>query len=230
VAAPSSNDILSSLSPEVYGRIQPQLSVRTLNIEDVLFDPGSTMDFVYFPISGVASLLTLTEDGESIEAALIGPEGVIGFWLALGIGQVPWMTVVQADGEALVMSVDTFSTLIREEPEFRDRVLSFAGACFALATQSIACNRFHELPLRTARWLLLMHDRMRADEFRVTHQFMSVMLGVHRPAVTVALRTMSEAGIIEQKGRGVIRILARRALEDSACECYGRARGVPHAE
>jgi CRP-like cAMP-binding protein len=226
----TSNAILASLSAETYERVSQQLEVRPLALEQVLYRPGSMIEAVYFPLSGVVSLLTLTEDGESIEAALFGRESVIGFWLALGISQIPWEAVVQGEGEALVMAADAFAALIREDAEFRECVLKAAGASFALATQSIACNRFHELPLRTARWLLLMHDRMQKDEFRITHQFMGIMLGVHRPAVTVALRTMSEAGIIEQTQRGLIRVLDRKALEDSACECYRRASGIPRTE
>jgi CRP-like cAMP-binding protein len=147
--------------------------------------------------------------------------------LALDANPPPWETVVQGQGEALTMPVDAFLTLFHSEPEFRERVLAYWGALFAATTQSIACNRFRELSARTARWLLLMHDRLYTDEFRMTHQFMSLMLGVHRPGVTVALRTVAHAGIIAQTGRAWIRILDRQALQHASCECYERARGIP---
>jgi CRP-like cAMP-binding protein len=137
------------------------------------------------------------------------------------------MSVVQAEGEALVMPLDTFIRLFESEPQFQRAVLAYFGALLSATSQSVVCNRFHDLTARTARWLLLMHDRIESDEFRLTHSFMGLMLGVHRPAVTVALRTLSEAGIVQQSARGQLRILDRTALEDAACECYERARGVP---
>lgn len=225
--SPSENRLLASLPIEVHDRLAPHLELRRLELEQQLSEPEAVMSVVYFPLSGVVSLVTTTEDGDAIEAMLLGNEGVVGFWLALGTPAPPWLSIVQGDGEALVMAVDTFMSLLESEPVFHRHVLDFCGALFIATAQSVVCNRFHDLTARTARWLLLMHDRLGSDEFRLTHAFMGIMLGVHRPAVTVALRTLSMAGVVEQTARAQLRILDRAGLEDAACECYRRATGLP---
>lgn len=224
---PPANYLLASLPAEIYAKIAPRLELRRLKLSDELSQPNTPIDVVYFPLSGVVSLVALTESGSSIEAMLLGREGVVGFWAVMGVVAPPWMSVVQAEGEALVMAMDTFAGLFESEPVFRQRVLAYYGALLIATSQSVACNRFHDLGTRTARWLLLMHDRLDSDEFQLTHTFMGLMLGVQRPAVTVALRSLSEAALVKQTGRGRLRILDRAALEEAACECYARATGLP---
>lgn len=221
----SGNVLLAALAPETQTRLHDALTLRQLTLAQVLHHEGAPTESVYFPVSGVISLLTFVDEGASVEAALLGAEGAAGFWVSLGIEQNQWQTIVQVEGEAWEMATGLFVELFQAEPEFRERVLQYCGAMVGLATQSIACNRFHELSARAARWLLLMHDRARRDEFRLTHELMSIMLGVYRPSVTLALRTLAAAQVIESR-RGLIRIVNREALEESACECYRRATGM----
>lgn len=220
------NRLLQALPPDVYAGLEPTLQLRPLQLEEELFQPGSSGDMVYFPLSGVVSLLTVTETGDSIEAMLLGREGMVGFWTVLGEPASPWLSMVQADGDALGMPVGTFVDLFDQQKDFRREVLAFCGALFRATSQSVACNRFHDLTPRAARWLLLMHDRTGADEFPLTHAFMSLMLGVHRPSVTIALRVLSQAGLTRGMGRGRLSIIDRRGLEDAACECYAQAPGL----
>lgn len=223
----ASNFVLAGLPADVYQRVSSHLHVEHLELGEDLSDEDRPSPAVYFPLSGIVSLVTSTDEGDSIESMLLGREGVVGFWLALGISEPLWASIIQADGDALVMPVDEFQRLLAEEVQFRDRVLRHAGAVMMAMSQSVACNRFHALDSRLARWLLMMRDRLDEDEFRITHAFMGLMLGVHRPSVTLALQALVRAGLVEQSARGRLRITDRAGLEDAACECYSRAPGLP---
>jgi CRP-like cAMP-binding protein len=222
-----SNEILSSLSPGLQQKLSDRLLLQELRLNDTLFLSGDLTHTVHFPISGTVSMLSLTGEGEAIEAALLGSESVVGYWLALGLPRSPVDALVQSEGEALVMAGDEFLGLLQGEPEFRAAVLRSCGGAFAVVTQTVACTQFHQVQSRTARWLLGMHDRHPGDEFRTTQHSMSLMLGVHRPEVIVALRALAEAGIIKHAARSQLRVVDRAALEDASCECYERTRMVP---
>src|SRR5688500_17240745 len=162
--------------------------------------------------------------GGTIETNLIGNEGVVGSWVALGEIRSPWRSMIQLPGEAFEMPITTFMEFMSRDGGIRKRVFRYAIAEYHLTAQSVGCNRFHELSERAARWLLTAQDRTDAPELALTHEFIAQMLGVQRPSVTIALGTLVKAGLIEVGGRGRIRIPDREALESAACECYATVR------
>jgi hypothetical protein len=131
--------------------------------------------------------------------------------------------VIQAEGEGFSVAMDSFTRCIDRFADLRGLLEAYGATLLAFASQSTACNRFHELTTRLARWLLLTQDRVEADEFRLTHDLLAQMLGAHRPSVTLAVNTLQRAGLIEHS-RGRVRILDRTHLEQTSCECYFRVR------
>ncbi len=208
----------------IRGIVQPM----PLHTGDVVFEEDEEIDELLFPVRGVISVVTVTMTGGSIEAALAGREGAVGVAALLGHACSPWRGLVQAPGEALRVPV---SPLIEEGgslPVLRQRLLRYAGALLQATAQAVACNRFHHLEERAARWLLSMFDSAEGDEIPLTHEFLSLMLGVHRPSVTVALRVLERAGAIELHRRSIV-LHDRATLAAGACECYARIRSFSRA-
>ncbi|HEX9375183.1 MAG TPA: Crp/Fnr family transcriptional regulator [Actinomycetota bacterium] len=192
---------------------------------DRLIEPGRAMRDVYFPLSGVISLMTPLVEGAPIETATVGFEGMVGVHAFLGGGGLGnALAIGQVPGEMLVMNVDHFRAEAGGDGKLRGVMLAYTQALFAQISQAVACNGVHEIQQRTAKWLLETHDRAGGlDDFELTQEFLADMLGVTRPSVTVAARTLQSAGLIEYR-RGHIKILDRQSLEDSACECYATVR------
>ena len=185
-------------------------------------------DLLYFFTSGAASLLILMENGSALEPAIIGREGMLGFPIGLGENRSRWRSVMQIPGEALVISRDDLSRQLRLGGDLPALLIHYAGLLITFVAQSAACAQFHSLDRRTARWLLLMHDRARGNEFAITQEHMAFMLGAHRPSETLVLRSLSDRGILGLR-RGHIRILDRGALLTEVCECYARVQ-IDYAE
>jgi CRP-like cAMP-binding protein len=176
---------------------------------------------VYFPTSGVISLMTPLEDGGAIETATIGYEGMVGVHAFLGGGGLSSLLAMsQVPGEMLVMDVDHFRAEATAPGKLPAVLHAYTQALFAQISQAVACNVSHEIQQRTAKWLLQTHDRAKADSFELTQEFLADMLGVTRPSVTVAARSLQSAGLISYR-RGGISVLDRAGLEDASCECYG---------
>jgi CRP-like cAMP-binding protein len=187
---------------------------------DMLQRPGEPMGNVYFPVSGVVSLMTPLEDGSAVETATVGYEGMVGIQVFLGGGAIGNAQAMgQVPGEALRLSADHFRAEIGEDGKLRQVMFAYSLALVAQISQGVACNGVHTIQERCARWLLETHDRMGEDRFKLTQEFLSDMLGVRRPSVTVAARSLQKAGLIEYE-RGSIRVVDRRGLEESSCECY----------
>ena len=218
------NRILASLPRDEYERIAGHLEPVRLEPRDVLQEANEPVSRVYFPNSGVVSLLTVMRDGTCLESVVVGSEGAVALNPLLGTRVSPWRWIVQSPGEAEAMPLDAFRRQIGQNPRFLEQLVRYTGVMLAMAMQSAACNRFHSREARCARWLLQMGDRTEADRFPMTHEFLSAMLGVHRPSTTVALGTLVEAGLIERSQRGVVRIADRAGLRQAACECYDTLR------
>jgi CRP-like cAMP-binding protein len=216
------NRLLAALPPEVFDSILADSTRVPLTAAAMLHEQDEPVQDVILPESGVVSLVTVMEDGMAVEAAVIGQEGVVGFPLTAD-GLSPWRAVVQVEGEGLRIPVHSFKQHLERAPALRSLVEAFVATLLAFAAQSTACSRFHELPARMARWMLITHDRAGSDEFRMTHEFLGQMLGAHRPSVTLAARVLQDAGLIEY-GRGRVRVLDREGLEQASCECYRRIR------
>lgn len=186
---------------------------------DVLCERGDPYRYVYFPLNGFLSLVSLTTGHPPLEMRLIGNEGMFGSTLALGVKRVPLRVVVQGPGTALRMSAVRFSQALQDHAALLRIVQRYLYVIIEQLAQTAACNRFHEVEERLARRLLLSHDRAQANHFHLTHQYLADMLGVLRSAVTIAAGSLQQRGLIHYS-RGEITVLDRKGLENSACECY----------
>ena len=213
------NRILSSLSAGDYERILPDLKAVTLKFLVSLHEPGDKMPYVYFPNTGVISMLTVMEDGPAVEIATIGNEGMTDLFVFLGLEESDSRLLIQVPGTAMRMESARFREHVEQIPSLRALLGYYAVAMFALVAQSAACNRMHPMVERCARWLLMTHDRVDAAEFPMTHDFLSEMLGVRRPSVSVAAKALQDAGLITYH-RGKVTVLDRDGLEAASCECY----------
>lgn len=215
----SANRVLARLDGPQFAVISAAAQVETLEPGTVLHRPEEALDRVYFPLSGTVSLVTLSTEGTMVEAATIGNEGTTGVPLFLDGDLGPLQIIAQIPGEAAVVPAPVLRTELNGRSSLDDAMRRYTQAQMVQTAQTAMCNRLHELTERAARWLLQSHDRVPGDSFRLTHEFLSIMLGVRRPTVTVAIGTLQAAGLIAS-GRGHIEVLDRPRLEEASCECY----------
>jgi CRP-like cAMP-binding protein len=215
------NSLLASLPRNSYRELLPALVPVTLVFGDVLYEPEDTIRNVYFPSRSVVSLLTIVDGRNALEVGLVGRDGMVGIPLALGVAVSPVRALVQGAGAAMQMSAASFHKAFDASPPLRRGLQRYAHGLMAQITQTAACNRFHRVEARLARWLLMTRDRLRSEEFRLTHEFLSHMLGVRRVGVTEAASALQRRELIEYQ-RGNIRILDDAGLEAASCSCYKR--------
>ncbi len=184
-----------------------------------LCETGEPLRHVYFPERGFISLVTKVGGHKPLELGLIGNEGILGATMVLGVDSAPQRAVVQGAGIAWRMSRSQFALELRQSPQLMRSISRYLYGWVVQLSQNTACNRFHEVEARLARWLLMVHDRADADHFHLTHEFLAGMLGVRRSAVTIAAGGLRRRRLI-QYARGEIRILDRGGLESMSCECY----------
>jgi CRP-like cAMP-binding protein len=220
---PGHNRLLSALSRDLQIRLLPRMEKISLPIRQVLYEADTPIAHVYFPVSGVTSLVISLKGGESVEVATIGNEGMVGIAVFLGAERSPAKAFCQVAGQALKMRSDSFRRALEEHAEFADVVRRYTQGMVNQFSQTTACNHVHSVQARMCRWLLMTHDRVGADEFHLTQEFLAQMLGVRRPSVTVAAGLLQKAGLIRYQ-RGRIRIVDRASLENTACECYETVR------
>src|ERR671913_1419811 len=215
------NHLLAALPPEDSARISPHLTLAPLRARQVLYKRDEPLKQVFFPARSLCSLLLTMEDGASAEIAVVGPEGIVGVEVALGLRSAACDAVVQVAGEgyAFVMNADVFRREIARQGMFGVLVQNYARAFVGFVTQSVACNALHSVEARCCRWLLHAHDRLATSELPLTHDLLSAMLGVRRPTVTLVLNDLTQARMISTS-RGMLRIVDRRALELRSCDCY----------
>jgi CRP-like cAMP-binding protein len=213
------NSLLAALPRRAYLRLLPSLTPVELVFDDVLYEPGDRIRDVYFPSRSLVSLLTLIEGHLALEVGMVGREGMVGIPLALGVEVSPVRALVQGGGPALKMSAARFTAEMKANAPLRRALHTYVYAMMAQISQTAGCNRFHVVEARLARWLLMTRDRMRSAEFRMTHDFLSHMLGVRRVGVTEAASALQGKKLIEY-ARGNIRILDERGLEAACCSCY----------
>ena len=185
-----------------------------------LYEAGAISQFVYFPLNGVISTIAVMNDGRSTEVGMVGKEGATDVSVVLGDDISSHRGMVQLGGSAVKLSSVVLREELRRDGELRSVLLRYTRFALAQATQSAACNRLHSLEQRCARWLLSMRDRVEADTFPMTHEFLAYMLGVRRAGVTVAARALQHAGRVRY-ARGRLTILDGDGLEADACECHG---------
>jgi len=219
VNSPQANNILAALPGSELEKFAMKLRPVPLKLGHVLYEPSRTVEDVYFPTSGVISLLAAFEDGATVEAGVIGREGMLGTSVVLGAETTPHQALVQADGHALKMAARDLKAEVQKDGLLLNLLLRFTNALFTQVAQTAGCNRAHTLEQRLARWLLLTHDRVQQDEFAITQEFLSRMLGVRRAGVSVAASALREMRAIDYR-RGKVIVLDRSGLENSSCECY----------
>lgn len=218
-----SNHLLASLPRKSYRDLAPGLAPVTLVFGDVLYENGGRIREVYFPGKSVISLLTLVDGHSALEVGLVGREGMVGLPLALGVDISPVRALVQGGGPAMRMSARSFRKAYAASPPLQRGLHRYTHGLMAQITQTAACNRFHRVEARLARWLLMTRDRVDSARFRLTQEFLSHMLGVRRVGVTHAASTLQRRDLIEYR-RGEIRIVDHAGLEAAACSCYQRVR------
>lgn len=215
------NRLLMTLSEDDFSLFKPHLSRHSVDIGHSLGRPGHTVECVYFPEGGLASV-TSTTNPNKIEIGLIGREGLVGLPLLLGAESSPNDTFVQMPGPFLRLGASAFLDIVERSPSAKALFLRFVHVFMIQLSQTVMANASLAVEGRLARWLLLCHDRAEGDDINLTHEFLAMMLGVRRPGVTVATHVLEGNGIVRAR-RGRITILNRAKLEELADDAYGAA-------
>jgi CRP-like cAMP-binding protein len=217
--AQPANSLLAALPRQDYERMRAELEPVNLVYGEVLNEPGERVRHVYFPGDAHVSLLVVLDGSNALEVGLVGREGMVGMSLALGVEDSEVRAVVQGGGTALRMKASPFREELARCVALQRELNRYAYAKLAQARQTAACNRFHSVEARLARWLLMTRDRVRADYFHLTHEFLADMLGVRRAGVSNAAANLQRTGLISYR-RGHINILDRKGLAEASCPCY----------
>jgi CRP-like cAMP-binding protein len=216
----SPNRILIRLERSDLALLEPHLERTELPLRKHLETRNRRIDLVYFLESGIASVVANGADESSIEVGLIGREGVTGIAVILGAEHAPHATFMQVAGSGLSIPSDALRQAMLQSPSLHRVLMRYAHAFFIQTTYTALTNGRSKVEERLARWLLMARDRVDGDELPLTHEFLSIMLGVRRPGVTSALRTLREAGLIEHR-RGMIRVIDRDGLQKASNGAYG---------
>lgn len=221
------NRLLALLQPEVQQRLLPLLKVETIDLGETVYQAGSPISTIYFPLSAVFSNLKAVEDGERIEVATTGNEGFLGVPILLESREMPTESVAQIGGEVISMSAQDFGVALQDPTgQLRRALLRYTQATLNQVAQNLACNRSHPIEGRCARWLLMTQDRVQQDEFNLADEFLSYMLAAPQDRVMMAKESLAQAGRIKYI-RAKIRIADRRGLEEATCACYA---SIKHEE
>ncbi len=213
------NLFIDALPPASAARLLQQLEPQDVQIGLPIVNTGSVIEHVLFPTRGIISMVKTMRDGGSIEVMLIGREGFFGLPVLLGDKTNSNDAMVQSEGLLLRIRTAEFLSSVRSDAVLMNQSLRYAQTTFTSVAQFSACNRLHPVNERCARWLLMAHDRVVGDELMLTHEYLATMLGVRRPAVTLACAALEQGGFIDyHRGRIVVR--DRRGLEEATCECY----------
>lgn len=213
------NRLLDNLPQSERERLLPHSKHIPLPRGKILHEQGDPVRDVYFPVSGMVSLLSTTGDGNTVELAMVGNEGMVGVAIILRSDVMPYRTMVQIEGEALRISAEAFRKGLIPGGQLEDRLFKYTNALLAQISQSAVCNHFHTTEARLCRWLLISRDRVKTNTLLLTQEIIAHMLGTSRTGVTRAATTLADAGLIRYR-RGRITIINRQGLEDYSCECY----------
>ncbi len=220
---PVKNALLLAIPDREFGLLRPHLEYLELPHHQILQEPGQKIEYAYFLNHGMISLVILTSDGRSVEVAIVGNEGMVGTSLAVGLNRGPHRAIIQISASGFRVKSELLGEVLSRTPELRlimNRYVLIQGLQVA---QIAACNRLHEVEQRLARWLLMCQDRIGSEELPMTHEFLAQMLGTGRPSVSLAAGILQRAGMIENI-RGTVKIVNRKGLEGSSCECYAAMR------
>lgn len=215
------NQLLAALPQQDYQRLYPHLQPVKLPQHKILYNAGQQYDYAYFPSQSIVSIVATMENGSTTEIGVIGNEGMVGLPIILDTSYTNTIALVQVgnDNGGLRISAPRLQEEVNRDGALRRLLLRYIQARIIQLGQTAACNRYHSVEQRFARWLLTVSDRIQQDEFQLTHEFISQMLGVRRTGVTEIASKFQKAGIIHYK-RGLIKIISQAKLENAACECY----------
>jgi CRP-like cAMP-binding protein len=213
------NVILLSIPEEEFDAIRPHLQFLSLPQRLSLQEANRKLEEVYFLNQGMVSLVFTTRTGESVEVGVVGNEGFTPIPIAAGLRRSPHSAVMQIGGEGFKVKVDELDTVLKSSPALHNKLNRYAAVHGLQVAQTAGCNRLHDIEQRLSRWLLLAQDRVGSGLLRITHDFLAMMLGTDRPSVSLAAGGLQKKRIIEYT-RGSVKILNRKKLENSACECY----------
>src|SRR5665213_2842392 len=216
---PQRNRLLAALSRSEFERLQPALELMPLALGEFLYESGTPLRHVYFPVDSIVSLLYVMADGASAEIAVVGNDGVIGISLFMGGESTPSRAVVQSAGHAYRLDGELLKTEFMRAGAVQHMLLRYTQALLTQMAQTAVCNRHHSLDQQLCRWLLLSLDRLPSNELIMTQELIANMFGVRREGVTEAAKKLQEAGLI-QYSRGRILVLDRAGVEARSCECY----------
>ena len=213
------NLILNALTRDEYERLTAHLEPVNLSLGEVLYHPDQPITHVYFPNHGTISVVSIFEDGGSVEVGMVGNEGMFGLCVFLGSVSTPLEAIVQLAGDGLRMRADVLKSEFKKGGQLQDLLLRYTQAFIVQIAQTAACNRAHPVDGRLVRWLLMCQDRSHSKDLKLTHEFIATMLGTRRAGITEAAGQLQAKGLITYN-RGHITILDREGLEAVSCECY----------
>jgi CRP-like cAMP-binding protein len=222
---PAENKLLAAMSRRERDRLLSHLEPVSLRFEEVLYEPGGPIRHVYFPTSAMISLLVVLDGGLVAQVGRVGNEGMVGLPVFLGVPTNHTRAFVEIPGDALRMKASIFRQELRRAGALSDLLLRYTQALMRHSQRLTACSTWHTVEQRLCRWLLVAHDRVRADQFEFTQEFLSQMLGAHRQSVTLAAGNLQKAGLIRYS-RGKLTMMDRQGLEAAACDCYRAVKEI----
>ena len=214
------NLILGALRDKEYAHLYPSLEPIALARGKTVYAQGDVARHAYFLLSGMVSLLAVTEDGQALEVGMVGNEGMVGLPIVLGFEIIPYRVVIQLPCTALRIRTDRLKAEFNQGGQLHDLLLRYANTLITQLSQSASCNMFHTVKERLCRWLLIASDRVQSDPLSLTQEFLSQMIGTPRTSVTTIAGGLQREGLINYR-RGKIIILDPAGLESASCECYG---------
>jgi CRP-like cAMP-binding protein len=214
------NKVLLAMPDNEYELMRADLTFIDLPDHLSLHEPTQSIEFVYFPNRGMVSQVVVTKDGRTVEVGVVGNEGFVGAGLAVGLSRSSVREIIQIAGDGFRMMGNALERILRSAPQLQMILNRHSGLQGMQVAQTAACNRLHDIHQRLARWLLMTQDRVNLAVLPITHDFIATMMGTDRSTVSLAASVLQKKGIIEYV-RGAVKIVNRRKLEKSACECYG---------
>lgn len=218
------NGLLSALPDDEFDILRPHLVEATFKPGTILAEPGDIVETCYFPVKGMISLLSVTEQGQTIEVGYTGREGMVGLVALLGKNEILYQYMVQAYTDCLAVDAEVIHELFCQKGAFHDLVLRYLYSLLKQLAQTSVCNHFHTIEERLCRWLAVMSERSQSDRLALTQEFLSNMLGVQRTSIGLIATSLQEAGVIKYS-RGIVEVRDADRLRNSACECYSIMNG-----
>jgi CRP-like cAMP-binding protein len=214
------NKVLLATPDNEYQLMRPDLTYVDLPDHLSLHEPTQSIEFVYFPNRGMVSQVVVTKDGRTVEVGVVGNEGYVGAGLAVGLSRSSVREIVQVAGDGFRMMGNALERILRSAPQLQMILSRHSGLQGMQVAQTAACNRLHDIQQRLSRWLLMTQDRVNLAVLPITHDFIATMMGTDRSTVSLAASILQKKGVIEYV-RGAVKIVNRRKLQNSSCECYG---------